>query len=126
MRTNTITAAIVSAACVLIVAAGIVAFWWIGKLAGDIARMSADLGGVSTSLQQVSTQLQELHRVDARLSQMNGKLSQTNRLLGQTNANLTIMVAESKTATSRLDQMDGDIAIMSRKISGSFLFRGVH
>jgi hypothetical protein len=35
------------------------------------------------------------------------------------------MVGESKAADARLAVMQGDISVMSHKIAGSFLFRGV-
>ena len=79
--------------------------------------------------------LRELHSMDAglhnlsarldALEQMNEKLSETNRLLQTTNANLRTMVSASSAADKKLGAMRADLAVMSHKISGSFLFRGV-
>ena len=63
-------------------------------------------------------------RMDA-LSSMNSKLTVTNALLKQTNASLSRMTAESTSANQKLGRMQTDLAIMSHKLAGSFLFRGV-
>lgn len=70
----------------------------------------------------------QLGRVSARLDtlqQMNEKLGQTNRLLMSTNASLRTMVGTSTIANGKLGSMQADLAVMSHKLSGSFLFRGV-
>jgi hypothetical protein len=70
----------------------------------------------------------DLGRVSARLdtlAQVNDKLGQTNRLLQTTNASLRTMIGASTIANKRLGVMQSDIAVMSHKLSGSFLFRGV-
>jgi len=70
----------------------------------------------------------ELGRVSARLdslTQVNDKLGQTNRLLQTTNASLLTMIEASTTANKKLGAMQADLSVMSHKISGSFLFRGV-
>ena len=62
--------------------------------------------------------------VDA-LDQMDRKLAETNRLLVETNGDLRTMRAASLAANKQLGAMSADLATMSHKISGSFLFRGV-
>jgi uncharacterized protein YoxC len=87
--------------------------------------MSADLDSVSTNLKHMSVQLELLQRVDSRLAETNARLSRTNSLLGDTNGSLGRMLAASHAADAKLARMESDIKIMSHKIAGSFLFRGV-
>lgn len=97
--------------------------------------MSASLARVSTSLDSLKTMNQKLDMLSGMsltLHQMNDKLSVTNRSLDVANQKLSLMARDSKTAGSSLDGMQrtltsmrSDIAVMSHKISGSFLFRSV-
>jgi hypothetical protein len=56
---------------------------------------------------------------------MDQKLSVTNKLLLQTNTSLAKMLVESVNANDKLGHMQTDLAVMSHKLAGSFLFRGV-
>jgi len=104
-RSSTIIAAIVAALLVIL-----------AIVAG--ADAMHELHSMDTGLRSLST------RLDA-LEQMNQKLSETNRLLQTTNANLRTMVGASSAADKKLGEMRADLSVMSHKISGSFLFRGV-
>jgi hypothetical protein len=76
------------------------------------------INSMSTDLERMSVRLTALERMDA-------KLSQTNHLLVQSNGNLQQMIVQSHAADRKLGNMQGDLATMAHKISGSFLFRGV-
>ena len=80
-------------------------------VAVQLHSMSANLDGMSTRM--------------SALTSMDSRLSETNKLLIQTNASLSKMLVESVTANQKLGHMQTDLATMSHKISGSFLFRGV-
>ena len=70
----------------------------------------------------------DLSRMSVRvetLASMDRKLSTTNELLMQTNASLTKMLAQSVEANQSLGRMKSDLSVMSHKLAGSFLFRGV-
>lgn len=101
------------------------------SMAGELARVDSRLGTLSTMNQK----LDELQNVSGKLSTMklqlsrtNSSLQDTNRLLARTNAKIDATNANlSSTEKSivSLSSIRGDIHEMSRKISGSFLFRGV-
>ncbi len=97
----------------------------LAAMSSNLQLMSADLDSVSGNLKHMSVQLELLQRVDSRLAEMNAKLSRTNSLLINTNGSLDRMLAASRSADAKLARMEGDISIMSHKIGGSFLFRGV-
>jgi hypothetical protein len=94
---------IASAAALCIIAVIFVGFQ-LHSMSSDLSRMSV--------------------RVEA-LSSMDRKLSVTNVLLLQTNTSLTKMLAQSIDANQNLVHMKFDLSVMSHKLAGSFLFRGV-
>jgi uncharacterized protein YoxC len=97
--------------------------------------MSANLTRVSSSLETLKSMNQKLDMLSGMsltLHQMDEKLSITNGALAVANTKLSSMAQESLKAGSSLNSMSrtlagmqGDIRIMSKKISGSFLFRSV-
>ena len=95
-------------------------------LAALVAGITLLLAGVYTlvELRAMDKQLQSVSARLVALEQMNDKLSETNRLLQTTNVSLRSMIAASTSANKKL-AMRADLATMSHKISGSFLFRGV-
>jgi uncharacterized protein YoxC len=95
-------------ACVVVLVAGIIAGIFV----------SAQLRSMSSNLDRMAV------RVNA-LESMDRKLGVTNELLVKTNASLSKMSVASETANGKLGHMQSDLAVMSHKISGSFLFRGV-
>jgi hypothetical protein len=124
MRANVLVAFVVLVV-LLAFAGGGYALHQLGVMSSELQSMSTDLDSVSTNLKRMSAQLELLQRVDARLAETNAKLSKTNSLLGETNGSLDRMLAASRAADAKLARMEGDISIMSHKIAGSFLFRGV-
>jgi uncharacterized protein YoxC len=80
---------------------------------------------VATQLHSMSTNLDRMSARMGALTSMDEKLSVTNKLLTQTNDSLSKMLVESVSANDKLGHMRADLATMSHKISGSFLFRGV-
>jgi len=80
---------------------------------------------VTLQLHSMSANLDQMSARMVALAQMDEKLSVTNKLLAQTNASLAKMLIESVNANTKLGRMQSDLATMSHKISGSFLFRGV-
>jgi uncharacterized protein YoxC len=80
--------------------------------------VASQLHSMSANLDRMSARMDSLTRMDE-------KLTITNKLLTQTNASLSKMLAESVSANDKLGHMRADLATMSHKISGSFLFRGV-
>ena len=96
-------------------------------LAALVAGITLLLAGVYTlvELRAMDKQLQSVSARLVALEQMNDKLSETNRLLQTTNVSLRSMIAASTSANKKLGAMRADLATMSHKISGSFLFRGV-
>jgi hypothetical protein len=77
---------------------------------------------------QLRSMSSELGRMSVRvetLGSMDRKLSVTNELLLKTNASLRKMLAQSIEANQNLGRMKSDLSIMSHKLAGSFLFRGV-
>src|SRR5450755_2142293 len=96
--------------------------YWIGAIAVFVIVivifLTWQLHSMSADLDRMST------RVEA-LSSMDRKLSVTNQLLLQTNASLAKMSVQSVEANRKLGSMQSDLAVMSHKIAGSFLFRGV-
>jgi hypothetical protein len=77
---------------------------------------------------QLHSMSSDLSRMSVRvetLASMDRKLSTTNELLMQTNASLTKMLAQSVEANQSLGRMKSDLSVMSHKLAGSFLFRGV-
>lgn len=124
-----------------------IALWAAGALALIVAAfvalhviaqldaMSSSLAHVSSSLDTLKTMNQKLDKLDAMsvtLHQMNQKLFVTNASLTLANQKLSSMVTDSRTAGNSLDvmrrtltSMEKNIRVMSRKISGSFLFRSV-
>jgi|ERR1700730_1445193 len=103
MQQSAVRLVAVVAAAILLVAGGFTL--------AELRSMDARLGSVAS-------------RLDA-LEQMNRKLSVTNQLLLSTNARLETMIAASASANRKLGAMQIDLATMSHKLSGSFLFRGV-
>jgi len=101
-----------------------------GPIAGLICAVLLVAGAVagifvSAQLRSMSANLDRMAvRVNA-LESMDRKLGITNELLLKTNNTLSKMSIASVTANDTLGHMRTDLAIMSRKISGSFLFRGV-
>lgn len=86
------------------------------------------LVGGADMLVQISAMSANLNRMSQRLDAlelMDTKLSETNSLLRKTNESLNTMTSESRLANVKLGAMRADLATMSHKISGSFLFRGV-
>ncbi len=94
--------------CAIVLVAGIVAGIFV----------SAQLRSMSANLDRMAV------RVNA-LESMDRKLGVTNELLLTTNASLTKMSVESVSANDKLGHMQTDLAVMSHKLAGSFLFRGV-
>ena len=86
--------------------------------------LAAAVAGV-VAFRELATVTANLEQVDRQLSVMNGKLSVTNALLLKTNASLGTMVAQARSSDAKLARMESDLSVMSHKISGSFLFRGV-
>ena len=120
--------AFVAIACAFVAAlaiAAVVTFRELSAVSSNLDRMSANMDVVATNIKQVSQEMSAIHRVDRQLSAMNGKLSETNALLLKTNNSLNTMVAQARMSDAKLEKMKGDISVMSHKISGSFLFRGV-
>ena len=128
MQSRTLLAILIAVGCLILVAAGfagVAAFGELASMSRNLSETTAKMDVVATNIERVSKEMQTLDRVDRQLSAMNGKLSKTNDLLLRTNTSLDTMVAESKAADAKLARMEGDISVMSHKISGSFLFRGV-
>ncbi|HET9343473.1 MAG TPA: hypothetical protein VFO25_11230 [Candidatus Eremiobacteraceae bacterium] len=128
MQSRTLIASLIAVVCLVLIGAGIagvVAFHELASMSRNLDETTAKMDVVATNIERVSKQMQTLDRVDRQLAAMNGKLSKTNDLLLRTNASLDTMVAESKAADAKLARMAGDLSVMSHKISGSFLFRGV-
>lgn len=124
MRPNALMVVVVLVSVLAFAAAGY-ALRLLVITTSDLKQMSSDLDSVSSNLKHMSVELSLLQRVDSRLSETNTKLSTTNSLLGSTNRKLDGMLVESRAAESKLARMEGEIALMSHKIAGSFLFRGV-
>jgi hypothetical protein len=124
MRPNALLAIVVLVSVLALAGAGY-ALRLLVITTSDLRQMSSDLDSVSSNLKQMAVQLTLLQRVDSRLAATNAKLSTTNSLLISTNRKLDGMLAESRAADAKLARMGGDIALMSHKIAGSFLFRGV-
>jgi uncharacterized protein HemX len=124
MRAHMLTIAVVLFV-VLALAGGGYALLQLRAMSSDMRSMSADLDSVSANLKHMSVQLVLLQRVDSRLAESNARLSQTNSLLGNTNSSLDRMLVASRAADAKLARMESDIKVMSHKIAGSFLFRGV-
>ena len=128
MESRTLVGVLAAVACAVLIGAviaGIVAFRELSSMAKNLDDTTAKMNVVATNIERVSKQMETLQRVNGQLSSMNGKLSRTNSLLLRTNSSLDKMVAEAQSADERLARMEGDISVMSHKISGSFLFRGV-
>ena len=128
MQSRTLVAVLIAVVCLVLIGAGIagvLAFHELASMSRNLDETTAKMDVVATNIERVSKQMQTLDRVDRQLLAMNGKLSKTNDLLLRTNASLDTMVAESKAADAKLARMEGDISVMSHKIAGSFLFRGV-
>ncbi len=97
--------------------------------------MASNLVHVNTSLGTLKTmnrKLDMLSGMSVTLHQMNDKLSVTNEALATANQRLSSMATDSKMAGSALagmrralGEMQGDIHVMSHKISRSFLFRSI-
>lgn len=99
----------------------------IAALVGVLLLVAGIFAGifVSAQLRSMSANLDRMAvRVNA-LESMDRKLAVTNELLVKTNASLTKMSGASESANGKLGAMRTDLAIMSHKISGSFLFRSV-
>lgn len=124
MRPNALIGVIILVSLLAFAGAGL-ALYQLTTMTADLKHMSTNLDSMSANLKQMSVQLELLHRVDSRLSETNSKLSTTNVLLTDTNGSLGRMLAESRSANSKLARMEGEMAVMSHKIAGSFLFRGV-
>ena len=123
-----LVAVLIVVVCLVLIGAGIagaIAFHELASMSRNLDETTAKMDVVATNIERVSKEMQTLDRVDRQLSAMNGKLSKTNDLLVRTNTSLDTMVAESKAADAKLTRMEADISVMSHKISGSFLFRGV-
>jgi len=128
MQSRTLLAVLIAVVCLVLIGAGVagvIAFRELASMSRNLEDTTAKMDVVATNIERVSKQMQTLQSVNRQLSAMNGKLSKTNDLLVRTNASLGIMVGESKAADAKLARMEGDISIMSHKIAGSFLFRGV-
>jgi hypothetical protein len=80
---------------------------------------------VGMQLRSMSSDLSRMSVRVETLASMDRKLSTTNELLMQTNASLTKMLAQSVEANQNLGRMKSDLSVMSHKLAGSFLFRGV-
>jgi hypothetical protein len=95
---------------------------WIAVIAAlfvlAIIFVAVQLHSMSSDLSQMSVRVETLASMDR-------KLSVTNELLLQTNASLTKMLAQSVDANQNLIRMKSDLSVMSHKLAGSFLFRGV-
>ena len=102
---------------------------------GQLNTMSSDLDQVRSSLANLTTmnlKLDKLSSMSQVLRQVDQELTVTNRLLATSNKRLAGMSADSRSAgismagmAHTLSLMRGDIHLMSRKLSGSFLFRSV-
>lgn len=102
---------------------------------GQLDAMSSDLNQVRSGLQNLTAMNQKLDRLSGMslsLHQVDQHLTTTNRLLTTADAKLASMSSGSRAAgmsladmARMLSSMRGDIHIMSRKLSGSFLFRSV-
>ena len=96
--------------------------YWIASAAAlcviAIVFVGLQLHSMSSDLTRMSVRVETL-------SSMDRKLSVTNGLLLQTNASLTKMLAQSIVSNQNLVHMRSDLSIMSHKLAGSFLFRGV-
>jgi len=128
MQSRTLLAVLIAVVCLVLVGAGVggvIAFRELASMSRNLDDTTAKMDVVATNIERVSKQMQTLQSVNRQLSAMNGKLSKTNELLLRTNASLGTMVAESKAADAKLTRMEGDISVMSHKIAGSLLFRGV-
>jgi septal ring factor EnvC (AmiA/AmiB activator) len=115
-------------ACAIVIAAaiaGVVTFRELAAVSTNLDRMSANMDVVAANIEQVSKEMGALRKIDQQLSAMNGKLSKTNSLLLKTNASLGTMVGQARASDAKLARMEADLSVMSHKISGSFLFRGV-
>ena len=133
-KPSSLTSGILVAAGVLTLLFLAIALYAIAEvrfMADDLARVDSRLGALSTmdrkldELQGVSNKLTTMKR---QLDITNGSLHDTNRLLSRTNAKLDSTNAKLRTTENSirsLSSIRGDIHEMSRKISGSFLFRGV-
>ena len=80
--------------------------------------VSAQLRSMSGNLDRMAVRVNALESMDRRLAV-------TNELLLKTNTTLAKMSMASVSANGKLGHMQTDLATMSHKISGSFLFRGV-
>ena len=128
MQSRAFLPALIAIVCVVLIGAvvgGVVVFRELSSMARNLDDTTAKMDVVATNIARVSKQMETLQRVNGQLSAMNGKLSKTNALLLRTNASLDTMVAQAQSADGRLARMEGDISVMSHKIAGSFLFRGV-
>ena len=96
--------------------------YWIASVAAlcvvAVIFVGMQLHSMSSDLGRMSVRVETLASMDRRLSV-------TNKLLLQTNASLTKMLAQSINANQSLGRMKSDLSIMSHKLAGSFLFRGV-
>ena len=119
----------------LAVAVSILAALVTMHVVGQLDVMSSDLNQVRDGLENLTTMNQKLDRLDhvsRVLHQMDEDLTVTNRLLMTADDRLAHMSTDSGAAgrslaamKGTLSSMRGDIHIMSRKLSGSFLFRSV-
>ena len=102
---------------------------------GRLDAMSTSLNQVRSGLENLSTMNQKLDRLSGMsraLRQVDDELTVTNRLLVGSNQQQARMSADSRAAGASLSGMRHtlsvmreDIHVMSRKLSGSFLFRSV-
>ena len=113
-----LTAVLVTTVAILLAAFAWYAMAQVRAMEGQMAAMAGQLHEMDAQLGHVAVGLRSLDRMDR-------KLSETNRLLLTTNASLVTMIRASDAANAQLRSMRSDLAVMSHKISGSFLFRGV-
>jgi hypothetical protein len=101
----------------------------------QLDQVSSELVHVSASLDTLNAMNRKLDKLDGMgetLTHMNSQLEVANRSLTIANSRLEAMSGDShyasdslKQMTGSLAQMEADLHLMSRKISGSFLFRSV-
>ena len=118
--------------CILLAfALGVYAVGQLQSMAANLQRVESRL----SALQAVDRKLDGLQEISAALGTMRRQLRETNTSLVKTNGLLVTTNSKLAATNSKLNATEGDVRSlssirgdiheMSRKISGSFLFRGV-
>jgi len=120
---------------VVIVAFASLALYFGGRALSDLDAMQADMNRISERLgtleamnRQVGTAVDQLERANAQLVATNQTLDHANSEFNRTNATLSGMSADlgaMARGMQSIDRMRSNIDMLTRKIGGSFLFRGV-